>query len=286
MRLSVEQRLGRQRLERGHAAPAAGLRRPGPHRAVVRADVLDVSRVRARHPHRLGRRPPRRRLPIDLAHARGRPIAEHRPSVVLLASPNNPTGTALPLADIEAILDVAPGMVVVDEAYAEFRRAGMPSALTLLPRYPRLVVTRTMSQGVRARRRPARLPRRRAGGRRRGAHRAAAVPPVRGDAGGGAGRAARTPTSCWRAVERAARRARPHGRPGCAGSGLQAADSDANFVLFGTFADRHAVWQGLLDRGRADPGDWSGRLAAGVHRHAGGDGGVPPRWTGRGTREQ
>ena len=27
------------------------------------------------------------------------------------------------------------------------------------------------------------------------------------------------------------------------------ADSDANFVLFGTFADRHAVWQGLLDRG-------------------------------------
>jgi histidinol-phosphate aminotransferase len=31
--------------------------------------------------------------------------------------------------------------------------------------------------------------------------------------------------------------------------GLQAADSDANFVLFGTFRDRHAVWQGLLDRG-------------------------------------
>ena len=27
------------------------------------------------------------------------------------------------------------------------------------------------------------------------------------------------------------------------------ADTDANFVLFGTFADRHAVWQGLLDRG-------------------------------------
>jgi histidinol-phosphate aminotransferase len=33
------------------------------------------------------------------------------------------------------------------------------------------------------------------------------------------------------------------------GRGLRAADSDANFVLFGTFADRHAVWQGLLDRG-------------------------------------
>ena len=33
------------------------------------------------------------------------------------------------------------------------------------------------------------------------------------------------------------------------GRGLVGADSDANFVLFGTFADRHAVWQGLLDRG-------------------------------------
>jgi histidinol-phosphate aminotransferase len=31
--------------------------------------------------------------------------------------------------------------------------------------------------------------------------------------------------------------------------GLQVADSDANFALFGTFPDRHAVWQGLLDRG-------------------------------------
>ena len=33
------------------------------------------------------------------------------------------------------------------------------------------------------------------------------------------------------------------------GQGLTVADSDANFALFGTFADRHAVWQGLLDRG-------------------------------------
>jgi histidinol-phosphate aminotransferase len=32
-------------------------------------------------------------------------------------------------------------------------------------------------------------------------------------------------------------------------AGLQVADSDANFCLFGTFADRHAVWQGLLNRG-------------------------------------
>ncbi len=73
-------------------------------------------------------------------------ISEHAPDVILLASPNNPTGTALPLADIEAICDVAPGMVIVDEAYGEFRRDGTPSALALLPGRPRLVVTRTMSK--------------------------------------------------------------------------------------------------------------------------------------------
>ncbi len=91
----------------------------------------------------LGRRADDFTIDVDAARAA---IAEHQPSVVFLASPNNPTGTALPLADIEAILAVAPGMVVVDEAYAEFRRAGVPSALSLLPRYPRLVVTRTMSK--------------------------------------------------------------------------------------------------------------------------------------------
>ena len=32
-------------------------------------------------------------------------------------------------------------------------------------------------------------------------------------------------------------------------NGCEVAASDANFLLFGTFADRHAVWQGLLDRG-------------------------------------
>src|SRR5690349_19197266 len=69
-------------------------------------------------------------------------VAEHRPSVILLASPNNPTGTALPLDQIEILLDATPGMVVVDEAYAEFRRRGTASALQLLAGNPRLVVTR------------------------------------------------------------------------------------------------------------------------------------------------
>ena len=73
-------------------------------------------------------------------------IAEHRPDLVFLTSPNNPTGTAAPLELIEAVCAAAPGLVVVDEAYAEFAREGTPSALTLLPRYPQLVVTRTMSK--------------------------------------------------------------------------------------------------------------------------------------------
>src|SRR5260370_8352811 len=74
-----------------------------------------------------------------------RAIAEHRPNLVFLTSPNNPTGTVAPLDLIEAVCAAAPGLVVVDEAYAEFAREGTPRALTLLPRYPALVLTRTMS---------------------------------------------------------------------------------------------------------------------------------------------
>ena len=54
-------------------------------------------------------------------------IRDQRPDLVLLTSPNNPTGGALPLAVIEAVCDAAPGMVVVDEAYAEFARDGAPA---------------------------------------------------------------------------------------------------------------------------------------------------------------
>jgi histidinol-phosphate aminotransferase len=73
-------------------------------------------------------------------------IAEHDPSLVFLCSPNNPTGTALELDTIRAVHEAARGIVIVDEAYAEFRRAGVPSAIALLPECPRLVVTRTMSK--------------------------------------------------------------------------------------------------------------------------------------------
>ncbi|MGE9807159.1 histidinol-phosphate transaminase [Janibacter sp. G1551] len=74
-------------------------------------------------------------------------VREHQPHVVFLCSPNNPTGTALGLDVVEAVHDAAENaIIVVDEAYEEFARAGTPSALTLLAGRPRLVVTRTMSK--------------------------------------------------------------------------------------------------------------------------------------------
>lgn len=74
-------------------------------------------------------------------------LARHRPEVVCLASPNNPTGTLLPLAQIAALhAAIQPfGVLVVDEAYLEFA-PDAPSAVSLLDEAPRLIVTRTLSK--------------------------------------------------------------------------------------------------------------------------------------------
>lgn len=174
-------------------------------------------------------------------------VKRHQPDVVFVTSPNNPTGTSVPLDLIAAVYDAAPGMVIVDEAYAEFRRDGTPSALTLLPGRPRLVVTRTMSKAFAA------------AGTRLGY--LAADPAVID-----ALLLVRLPyhlSTVTQAVARAAlaRKEEPlatvealrKGRDDLVawlrGRGLTVADSDANFVLFGVFGDRAAVWQGLLDRG-------------------------------------
>src|SRR5262249_39232568 len=61
-------------------------------------------------------------------------IGELQPGLVFLTSPNNPTGTTVPVSVIERICAVAPGVVVVDEAYAEFARDREETALALLPR--------------------------------------------------------------------------------------------------------------------------------------------------------
>jgi histidinol-phosphate aminotransferase len=175
-------------------------------------------------------------------------VRDRRPSVVLLPSPNNPTGTALPHEAIGALCRAMPdGVLVVDEAYAEFRRAGTPSALELLPDHPNLVVTRTMSKafalaGARLgylaaatevcdALRVVRLP----------YHLSAVTQAV-------AAAALRHADELLGAVDRL-RLERDGTVEWLRAQGYSVADSDANFVLFGTFADRHAVWQRVLDRG-------------------------------------
>lgn len=74
-------------------------------------------------------------------------IRSTKPRLVFVTTPNNPTGTAIALRDIEVLVRVAAevsGLLVVDEAYAEF--SSEPSAITLVDKYPNLVVIRTMSK--------------------------------------------------------------------------------------------------------------------------------------------
>lgn len=188
---------------------------------------------------------------LDLDAAREL-VLERKPSVVLLPSPNNPTGTALPPEAVSMLCEAAGsyepgGLVVVDEAYGEFRRAGTPSALELLPEHRNLVVTRTMSKAFAL------------AGARLGY---LAADPAIGDAI----RVVRLPYHLSAVTQATALAALRHA-PELLGrvddlraerdatvvwlreQGFEVADSDANFVLFGRFGDRHAVWQGLVDRG-------------------------------------
>jgi histidinol-phosphate aminotransferase len=72
-------------------------------------------------------------------------ISEHRPDLTIICSPNNPTGTPIPLEVIEAAYEATRGILVVDEAYAEFS-LNDDSALALLEGRERLVISRTMSK--------------------------------------------------------------------------------------------------------------------------------------------
>lgn len=65
--------------------------------------------------------------------------------VVFICNPNNPTGNLLPLEEICKVLDIFPGIVVVDEAYIDFAPEGS-SASVLLEQYPRLIVLNTFSK--------------------------------------------------------------------------------------------------------------------------------------------
>ena len=174
-------------------------------------------------------------------------VRTHAPDVVFLCAPNNPTGTALSPAVIDAVLDVAPGIVVVDEAYAEFRRAGTPTALANLDGHPRLVVTRTMSKAFAC------------AGVRLG-YLAASAEIV------DAVQLVRLPYHLSALTQTAAKvalahvdalletvEAIKHGRDYLVTElrrlGLPVAESDANFVLFGGLSDAPVTWRAMLDRG-------------------------------------
>ncbi len=189
-------------------------------------------------------------------------IAEHRPNLVILTSPNNPTGTSITLAEIEEIAKVAQAngaLVIVDEAYAEFRSDKGATALTLLDLYPNMVVSRTMSKAF-------------------------------GYAGGRLGYCATSTSEIVKALQlvrlpyhlsaisqaaaiaalsfahesldRVAQitEARNQMAAELAGMGLRVAHSDANFLFFGEFTDRHAIWEGLFEHGilirETGPAEW------------------------------
>jgi histidinol-phosphate aminotransferase len=172
-------------------------------------------------------------------------LDEVQPSLVFLTRPNNPTGTSMPLDVVASVADAFDGILVVDEAYAEF--STQPSALALLAQYPRLVVVRTMSKAFAL-----------AGGR---LGYLAASPAVVD-----ALQLVRLPYHLAATSQAAALAALRHADetlasvaqvaadrdalvPQLEALGLEVVPSDANFLLMKGFADPAGVWQGLLDRG-------------------------------------
>ncbi|MET8698844.1 histidinol-phosphate transaminase [Kitasatospora sp. NPDC004723] len=176
-------------------------------------------------------------------------IAEHRPHVVFVCSPNNPTGTAVDADTVLRLYEAAqaarPSLVVVDEAYVEF--SYRDSLLPLIEGRPNLVVSRTMSKAFGA------------AGLRLGY---LAADPAVVDAV----QLVRLPYHLSAVTQATALACLEHtdtllgyvGRlkaerdrlvEALRGLGLEVTDSDANFVQFGRFADTHAVWRAILDHG-------------------------------------
>lgn len=182
-------------------------------------------------------------LDIDVAAAA---IRDEQPDVVFVTSPNNPTGQSVPLDDLRRLLDVTPGVLILDEAYGEF--SSQPSGVELLADYPaKLIISRTMSKAFAF-----------AGGR---LGYLVADPAVID-----AMLLVRLPYHLSVLTQAAARAALRHAdetlssvatlaaerdRVAAALSdlGFRVIPSDANFILFGEFADAAATWQRYLDAG-------------------------------------
>ena len=169
------------------------------------------------------------------------------PDIIVLTSPNNPTGTVIDGSDIDYLLASFSGVVLVDEAYAEFRATGTPSALSRLDKNPRLVVVRTMSKAFSY------------AGARVGY---AAANPELIDAM----QLVRLPyhlSTLTQAIARVAlrfsdelqgqlallRKERDDIAIWLKEQGFEVAPSGANFLLFGTFGDRNLGWEQLVEQG-------------------------------------
>lgn len=178
-------------------------------------------------------------------------IRLHRPDIILICSPNNPTGTPVDLSVIEAAYDSMAanpnGVLVIDEAYAEFAHGPDSSALRLLAGRERLMISRTMSKAFAF------------AGARLGylAADSAVVDALR---------LVRLPYHLSALTQAAAEGALAHSaemlstvaeikyqrdriQDALAALGLKVYRSDANFVLFGGLKDPELVWQQLLDQG-------------------------------------
>ncbi len=183
-------------------------------------------------------------LDVDLAATA---VGEQRPDVVFVTSPNNPTGQSIPPAELRQVLDaMTGGVLIVDEAYGEF--SSQPSSITLLEEYPeRLIVSRTMSKAFAF-----------AGGRL--GYLVAAPAVIE------AVLLVRLPYHLSALTQAAARAALRHADETLASvaalaaerdrvstalsdTGFRVIPSDANFILFGPFADAPTAWQRYLDRG-------------------------------------
>ncbi len=71
-------------------------------------------------------------------------VKKYQPKMTVICNPNNPTGDLLPASFIEEVLKAADNLVFVDEAYMEF--AQKESVVSLITKYPNLVVLRTLSK--------------------------------------------------------------------------------------------------------------------------------------------
>ncbi|WP_326723744.1 MULTISPECIES: histidinol-phosphate transaminase [unclassified Streptomyces] len=185
---------------------------------------------------------------IDLAAAE-QAIAENRPDVVFITTPNNPTGNAVPPETVLALFEAAqaakPSLVVVDEAYIEFSHGD--SLLPLIEGRPNLVVSRTMSKAFGA------------AGLRLGylaAHPAVvdAVQLVRlpyhlSAVTQATALAALEHTDTLLGYVEQLKAERDRLVAELRAIGYDVTESDANFVQFGRFADSHEAWQKILDRG-------------------------------------